>query len=77
MTPDELLDAEPDLNIDIETQTYDLNSAVPIEHRHELIVGNELRCTLHDGTCPVIRVKPTEVLERNDAGELVLVDKMP
>lgn len=56
--------------------TYtDLSDISHIEHRHDHIVGNELRCSLH-GQCPVILIKPTEVLEEVN-GQLILVDKAP
>lgn len=53
----------------------DMAAVTPITHRHDRIVGNELRCSMHDGRCPVIFIKPTEVLEYNEKGELTLVDK--
>lgn len=59
----------------VEPELYDMGSVTPTEHRHDYIVGNELRCTLHDGKCPTIHVKPTMVLERNAEGVLELVDK--
>lgn len=58
-----------------EQQLTDMSAITPTEHLHNAIVGNELRCSIHDGTCPVIFVKPTQVLEKGDDGELHLVDK--
>ncbi len=59
-----------------DTQIYDLNESQPMEHRYNHIVGNELRCTMHgEAYCPVIRIKPTQVLELDTEGVLQLVDK--
>lgn len=59
---------------DNEKQTYDMSQEAPIKHRFEKIIGNELHCILHS-TCTVIRIKPTEVLEKDADGNLQLVDK--
>jgi hypothetical protein len=70
MNPDESEDVLTD------TQLYDLSKELPVTHSFDHIVGNELRCSLHH-TCAVIHIKPTEVLEKGDDGQLVLVDKAP
>lgn len=69
---------DPELMYDgAPTEYVDMAAVTPTAHRFEQIVGNELRCTLHgDGNCPVLFIKPTEVLEGNEAGELELVDKL-
>lgn len=72
MTPDEELEqalADPG-------QTYDMSASEPQEHKFEHIVGNQLQCVLHEN-CVGMFIKPWQVLERNDKGELELVDKLP
>lgn len=57
-------------------QTYDMSAPQPIAHRHDKIIGNELRCSLHEPNtvCPVIFVKPTEILIKDEEGILHLYD---
>lgn len=54
----------------------DLSAVEHTAHTYDHIVGNELHCSTHQ-TCTVIRVKPTEVLEKGADGTLQLVDKAP
>jgi hypothetical protein len=58
-------------------QSYDMSQETPVEHRFDCIVGNELRCSLHNGQCNVIIIKPTQVLEKGSDGLLHLIDKAP
>jgi hypothetical protein len=57
-------------------QTVDLSQHIPITHSFDHIVGNQLLCSLHE-TCGAIFIKPTEVLEHNQQGDFVLVDRAP
>ena len=76
MNPNQPLANDPTLMYEhTDTQYTDMAAITPTAHRFEKIVGNELRCTLHAAGCPVIYVKPTQVLERNANGELELIDK--
>lgn len=52
---------------------YDMQSVTPTEHKFDHIIGNQLQCSLHEN-CVGLFVPPTQLLERNEKGELVLVD---
>jgi hypothetical protein len=59
-------------------ETFDMSKNTPVEHRYDKIIGNELLCTLHENAhCPVIYVKPTEILVRDEEGTLHLYNNMP
>lgn len=73
MTPDEELDRIFD---ETPVDTFDMNAVTPQEHRFDRIIGNQLQCSLHEN-CVGMFIKPWEVLERNEAGDLILVDKRP
>jgi hypothetical protein len=57
-----------------EAQTFDLGALPTITHSFDHIVGNQLMCSAHD-MCTSVTVSPTAVLEPNEKGELVLVEK--
>jgi len=59
---------------EIPTETIDIGAVSPVDHTFDHIVGNQLMCSLHE-YCVSITVSPTAVLEPNEEGELVLVDK--
>lgn len=59
-------------------QEFDISQQPQMEHRFDKIIGNQLVCTLHDQStsCPVIFVKPTEVLVKGEDGTLHLFDQL-
>ncbi len=56
---------------------YDMTDSTPVAHRFDRIIGNQLMCSMHNSSCPSLTIKPTEVLEYDSKGQLVLVDKAP
>lgn len=66
-------DQEPEL---VAPQLVNMSDVVAPQHTFNRIIGNQLMCSTHT-TCTSITIKPTEVLEPNENGELVLVDKAP
>ncbi len=59
---------------EVAPELIDLGAVSPVDHKFDYIVGNQLMCSLH-GYCVSITISPTAVLEANEGGELVLVEK--